>query len=244
MKKLSLISFVIGLMCTSGFAQVTHSYDTIHQDTSKYHSRDYSRSNSKSDSKTYGQQTKTYGQQTNQNVDELVKTVAENGMLSVKLGQLAQQKSSSQEVKDLARKMVDYHTSANQKLQNIAMGMNVDVPQKLDQKDQQLIDQLSKKSGDEFDKAFLDKTIQDQQEDISKLKQAKQDQKSSKNQQLDNWIDSSLPVIQQHLQMAQGIQQKSGGRNSDMNNDRDMDNDQDMNNSRQNRENTTTPPQK
>ncbi len=190
MKKFSLISIAIALMSMTAFAQRTNSYDTIHNKGNNY-----------------TQQHQPQQGQTDQNVKDFIQTASENGMLYLKLGQLAQQKSSSEEVKDLARKMVDYHTTANQKLQNIAMGMNVNVDQKLSSKDQQMIDQLSQKSGDEFDKAFLNQTIQDHKEDISKMKEEKQEVKNTK---LDNWIESSLPVLQQHLQTAESLQGKKG----------------------------------
>src|SRR5258706_15405290 len=56
---------------------------------------------------------------------------AEGGMLEVKLAQLAQQKASSQDVKQLAQKLEQDHTQANDKLAAIARQKNIDLPRDL-----------------------------------------------------------------------------------------------------------------
>src|SRR5689334_7546990 len=59
---------------------------------------------------------------------EFAMKAAEGGMLEVKLSQLAQQKSQSQEIKDLARKLEQDHTQANNQLMTVAKQANVDLP--------------------------------------------------------------------------------------------------------------------
>jgi len=56
---------------------------------------------------------------------------AEGGTLEVKLAQLAQQKSQSSEVKDLARQLEQDHTQANQQLMQVAKQKNINLPSDL-----------------------------------------------------------------------------------------------------------------
>jgi putative membrane protein len=56
------------------------------------------------------------------------KHASEGGMAEVELGNLAQQKSSSQSVKDFGAMMVADHTAANDKLKAIAASKNIKLP--------------------------------------------------------------------------------------------------------------------
>src|SRR5581483_9505444 len=72
---------------------------------------------------------------------------AQGGMAEVKMGQLAEQKASSPEVKQFAQRMVTDHTKANSELKQAAAQDNITLPTSLDSKDQATYDKLSKLSG-------------------------------------------------------------------------------------------------
>src|SRR2546423_4570412 len=59
---------------------------------------------------------------------EFATKAAESGILEVKLAQLAQQKSESQEIKQLAQKLEQDHTQANNQLTALAKQKNIDLP--------------------------------------------------------------------------------------------------------------------
>ena len=78
-----------------------------------------------------------------------------DGMLEVKLGELAQSKSQSDDVKQMGRHMADDHTKINEAMQPIAEAQGVMLPTKLPPKEQATFDRLNGLTGDEFDREYL-----------------------------------------------------------------------------------------
>src|SRR6202047_2989081 len=64
------------------------------------------------------------------------KEAAQGGMAEVKLGQLAQEKGSSDTVKGFGKRMVDDHSKAGEKLKEVASRQNIPLPSDLSAKDQ------------------------------------------------------------------------------------------------------------
>ena len=80
---------------------------------------------------------------------------AEGGMAEVKLGQLATQKASSDDVKAFGQKMVDDHTMLNNEMAPIADSMGVRTPKGLNKEAQAEYDKLNGLSDAEFDKEYI-----------------------------------------------------------------------------------------
>src|SRR3954468_15081142 len=78
---------------------------------------------------------------------EFAMKAAEGGMLEVKLSQLAQQKATSQEVKDLARKIEQDHTQANNQLTAVARQKNINLPNDLQGESQEYYQAFQKLEG-------------------------------------------------------------------------------------------------
>ena len=77
---------------------------------------------------------------------KFVTDAAKGGMAEVELGKLAQDKASSDQVKNFGKRMVDDHSKANDELQTLAKNKNITLPTDLDPKDKALKDRLSKLS--------------------------------------------------------------------------------------------------
>jgi putative membrane protein len=86
---------------------------------------------------------------------EFIKTAAKKGMIEVKCAQLALAKSENAKVRELAAMLVKDHSAANGELKGIADKLDVSVPTELDGKAKKKHADLEKKSGKEFDTAFL-----------------------------------------------------------------------------------------
>ena len=136
---------------------------------------------------------------------EFVSKAASGGMLEVQLGKLAQQKGKSQRVKDFGGMMVTDHTKANDELKTLASSANVPVPSSLMPEHQKHVDMMSKMSGADFDKHYIDMMVNDHKEDIN-------DFKKEANNPSDNafktFAGKTLPVLQKHLDSAQAIHSK------------------------------------
>ncbi|WP_181305079.1 DUF4142 domain-containing protein [Rufibacter sp. XAAS-G3-1] len=92
---------------------------------------------------------------------------ASGSMMEVQLGKLALERSANSEVKKFAQMLVDHHTKAHQELITIASGMNITLPSSLLPMHQELADQLSKLTGNEFDKEYIDEIEDVHESDIA-----------------------------------------------------------------------------
>lgn len=79
----------------------------------------------------------------------------EDDIAEVKLGQLALEKSPSDDVKAFGQKMVDDHTKLNGNLAPVADSMGVMLPKEMNKADQAEYDKLKGMSGSDFDTAYL-----------------------------------------------------------------------------------------
>jgi len=125
---------------------------------------------------------------------------AQGGMAEVELGQLATQKGQSEQVKQFGQKMVDDHTKANDQLKQVASQVGVTLPTGLDAKDEATKDKLSKLSGTQFDKAYMKDMVNDHKVDVAEFQKEAQ---NGKDPAVKNFAQQTLPVLQEHLQMAQ-----------------------------------------
>jgi putative membrane protein len=130
---------------------------------------------------------------------------AQGGLVEVSLGQLAEQNAASQQVKDFGQKMVADHTQANQKLQQIAQSESLKLPSAPTSKDQALQRRLSGLKGPAFDTAYTQDMVKDHQQDITEFTHEAQ---SGQDPALKSFAQETLPVLQQHLHMAQAAASK------------------------------------
>lgn len=140
--------------------------------------------------------------------EHFVKKAAEGGMAEVELGQLAQQKAESSDVKQFAQRMVDDHSKANDQLKQLAQQNGVTLPTSLSAKDQADKDRLSKLSGEQFDKAYMHHMVMDHKKDVAEFKK---ESTSAQDPSVKSFASQTLPTLQSHLQEAQRVwgQEKS-----------------------------------
>jgi len=129
-----------------------------------------------------------------------VEKAAMGGMVEVELGNLAQQKAASAEVKQFGSRMVTDHTKANDELKQIASSKNIDLPTALDKKHRGDVDKFSKMSGAAFDKAYMSHMVDDHKKDVSDFKK---EASSGKDADVKGFASKTLPTLEEHLQMAQ-----------------------------------------
>jgi putative membrane protein len=132
-----------------------------------------------------------------------MQNVARDNQTEVELGQLAQQKAVSPEVKSLGQRLAADHGKANQQLASIAQSDGVSLPKNIDREERAQLSKLEKLNGAAFDQAFVQAQIKDHQKDIQYFQK---EASTVKDPQLKSYIQQTLPVMQQHLQMAQEVQ--------------------------------------
>lgn len=129
-----------------------------------------------------------------------LKEVMQGDMSETKIGQLAQQKGQSEDVKQFGQTLQQDHSQNLQQAQSLAQQLNVQAPDGPNAKQKKMYDNLSKLSGAKFDKAFAKDMVADHKKDIAKF------QKQAKGQgPVAQFAQQTVPTLQKHLQMAQSI---------------------------------------
>ena len=131
---------------------------------------------------------------------KFMKEAAHGGLAEVELGNLAKDKASNDQVKQFASRMVDDHSKANDELKTLAGNKNVQLPTTLDAKDQALKDRLSKLSGQEFDRAYMQAMVKDHRTDVNEFRKAST---SAKDPDVKAFAAKTLPTLEEHLKLAQ-----------------------------------------
>lgn len=127
---------------------------------------------------------------------------AVGGMAEVELGKMALEKSSNAKVKEFATMMVKDHGMANTELMAIAKQKNITLPSTVDEEHKQKMDDLSKKTGTDFDKAYVDAMVSGHK---STLKLMEDESKDGKDADLKSFATKTAPIVQSHLVMINKI---------------------------------------
>lgn len=133
---------------------------------------------------------------------DFVTKAANAGMMEVTLGKVAAEKAKDQKVKDFGNMMVTDHTKANDELKGLAATKNIPMPSAMDAEHQMHVDMLSKKSGADFDKAYMDMMVKGHTNVRNEFKTASE---TLKDNDIKGFAARTLPVIEKHLDAAKAI---------------------------------------
>ena len=128
---------------------------------------------------------------------EFVTKALEGGKAEVKLGKLANEKASREDVKQFGQRMVTDHGKADSELESLAKKKGIAVPEQLNAKDSKRFDKLSKLSGASFDKAYIAEMVEDHQHDVAEFEKAAT---KLHDPELKAWVEKTLPVLKSHLE--------------------------------------------
>jgi putative membrane protein len=134
-----------------------------------------------------------------------VRSALEDSVAEVELGQLAQQKSQSDDVKQYGQKMVQIHTQLDQQIKPLAKQLGVSEPKGPSKKQKQEIAKLEALSGPQFDEEYIKEMVKDHQKVVKDFKEEMQLAQDPNVKQI---AQSDEPVFEQHLQIIQQIAQK------------------------------------
>lgn len=127
---------------------------------------------------------------------------ASAGMMEVETSRLAEQNGSNARVKGFATMMIQDHTNANNELKALASTKNVTLPDSMMAKHRAHVDMLKKKTGKDFDKAFMDMMVSDHNEDVNKFQVASN---NAADADLKAFATKTLPTLRMHLDSAKAI---------------------------------------
>jgi putative membrane protein len=129
---------------------------------------------------------------------------AQGGMAEVALGKLAGQKAKDPAVKAFGQMMVADHTKANEELKAIAAKKNFQLPADVGSHKSDM-DDLSKLSGADFDKEYVEMMVDDHEEDVKNFQRMAD---NGSDPDLKAFAAKTLPTLQKHLEAIKALQAK------------------------------------
>lgn len=122
-----------------------------------------------------------------------MKKAAKGGVMEVTMGQMAEQKAQSEDVKSFGKRMVTDHGKANDELKSIASKKGFQLPSK---------EHTGKWTSD---KAYIDMMVKDHEKDLAEFKE---EANSGSDPDVKKFADDTAKMIQEHLDLAKETQGK------------------------------------
>jgi putative membrane protein len=132
-----------------------------------------------------------------------IEDTLKDNQAQVEMSQLAQQKASSGDVKEFSQHMIQIHTQLNQQLAPLAKQLAVNENQKPSKEAKKEIAQLEQLSGPDFDTAYIQAMVKEQQHSLKEFKS----EESAQNPMIQKATKIDEPVLTQHFQILQKIAQ-------------------------------------
>ena len=133
---------------------------------------------------------------------DFVSRTLQSGMAEIQLGQLAVEKSSSEDVKEFSRKMVEDHETIDDQMEWAAQHMGIRLHSGFSKKNKELIAKLQGLSGTEFDNAYIVAMVKDHKNDEAEFRER---DLQSQNPNLKRLVQVESPLIERHLQTIEQI---------------------------------------
>lgn len=146
----------------------------------------------------------SFAQKASETDKNFVKDAMQGSNAEVQLGQLAQQKSNSADVKHFGEKMVADHGKMIQDMTAIALTLGVTPATGTPMTAKATEANLKMKSGDNFDKAYIEDMVRDHRKDLDEFKK---EAATATDPQVKKAAEHGVAVISEHLSMAEKLAQ-------------------------------------
>lgn len=130
-----------------------------------------------------------------------------DGDAEVRLGRLAEERGANADVRAFGAMMVEKHTMAGTELKRIANRHNVAAGAKPGGNGEHF-ERLSKLSGGEFDRAYLDLMIEEHDDALEALEKKSKD--DDQHADVRDWAVKLLPEVRNHLERAKNLRERLG----------------------------------
>ncbi len=134
---------------------------------------------------------------------DFVKEAAISDMFEIQSSQMALQKGDDA-AKTFANQMIADHQKTTEELKSLVQSANAGVtpPTTLDSTHQQMLDRLTRLSGEGFTRKYDQDQVSAHKSAVSLFRRYA---KGGDNAQLKDWAAKTLPTLEHHLQMAQAL---------------------------------------
>lgn len=140
------------------------------------------------------------------NADQhFVKEASADNQFEIQLSQMVEQQAQEPQVKELAQKLVQDHQQAQQQLQEIAQGMNMQLPTQLEPWQQDKLQAMQQKHGKHLEMHYVFGQVGDHTTDLLSYQY---EAEHGQNEKIKEYAEKAIPVLQRHLEMAQQAAQQ------------------------------------
>ena len=138
---------------------------------------------------------------------DFVTEAAASDMFEIESSKLAATKTQD-EVRTFANQMVTDHTKTTNELKPLAQQANVTPPTQMSSAQQSKLDKLRALNGKDFTTLYIDDQVAAHKDAVSLFQRYGN---GGDNAELKGWASKTLPTLQHHLDMAQGLQKVTTG---------------------------------
>ena len=134
---------------------------------------------------------------------EFINAAGISGLFEVESSTAVLGQNPPAEVEDFAQQMITDHNSANAKLKEVARSMDLNVPLSLDDEHQQMLDEMESAQGEQFVQTYIKDQVMGHEDAVQTFQAYI---KEGADSQLVNFANTTLPTLQEHLNMAKKLQ--------------------------------------
>ena len=129
----------------------------------------------------------------------------QDSLAEIETCELALEKTSNDDIKAFSQHMIDQHSRMGQEIEQLASRKQAQLPKDISEEQRSTYEELSKLSGAEFDRKFIDHNVDDHEKDIRIFKEQAQ-QLSDKD--LKEFAENGARRLDEHLKMAREVGRK------------------------------------
>jgi putative membrane protein len=146
---------------------------------------------------------KNYNQEAtvDQSALNFIDNAMDGGRTEIKLSTVAQRISQNPRVLSFAKMMVSDHTGAIEELKKLQKKELVNPDDAISKPHRKMIDSISKFTGSQFDKAYMQQMVTDHEKALDLFKEGSQDRANA----VQTYAQKILPTIKMHLDSARAI---------------------------------------
>ena len=199
MKKISSL-IVVGILCITQACNNSDNKDAVDKANDANDKKDTTAMTSETTKDTMATMP------VNDDVAKFAVKVANIGMTEIQLGKMAEEKGTSKAIKDFGTMMVKDHSMAADQLKSLATEKNITLPSAVGDDMQKKINDLSKETGKDFDKDYVNTMVSGHTDAIDAFEDVA---KNSKDSAFKNFAVKTLPTLYKHLGAAKALQKSN-----------------------------------
>lgn len=123
-------------------------------------------------------------------------------LMAITMGNSAEERGTTPAVKDFGRDLAHQHAAANQQLEQVAHGLGLVPPTAITARNRTIMGNLDRKSGTQFDTAFLNQTIRDQNAALNIFRREAQ---TGTNPELRQYAANMVTSLENHVAESRNV---------------------------------------